>query len=556
MTTTYAGLGVSAGVAAGPVARVALPPPPEPGDAPVGDPAAETERALEALEAVAAELEDLARRTGASGSMLVKQARIAHDPSLAGVVQQLVRAGRSAARAVYEGMSAYRDMRAADPLRPAPPAAELDDLRSRAVARLLGQPTPGVPDGHEPLVLVARDLSPAVTATLDPARVVAIVTERGGPTSHTAVVARALGIPAVVACAGAAALLDGRRIVVDGTRGVVTADPEPGEFGDAVRQRSRRADAAASAPVGGPAGPGATRDGRPVALVAAVGGPGDVADALAVGAEGVGVFRTEFLFLDRAMAPGMREQSEAYRAVFDAFPDRVVTVRTLDVGADKPLSFVRLTDEDNPALGLRGLRVARREPALLDTQLDAIARAAERSKAKVRVMAPMVATHSEAAWFAARCRAHGIDDAGVMVEVPAAALRAGDLLEVVDFLSIGTNDLAQYTVAADRSQGQLADLLDPWQPALLDLIAMVLRTGQDRQSPVTVCGEAPGDPLLALVFVGLGAAGLSMTPSDLPEVRASVAAHTYDECRELAELALRAPSAEEARGRVADRLRG
>jgi phosphotransferase system enzyme I (PtsI) len=546
MPATYSGIGVSNGVAAGPVARVHGPVLPSRDGAPV-DVDAETDRAAEALDAVGGELEALAQRAGASGAVLVRQARISRDPSLASIVAQLVSSGRTAARAAWEGFGAYRDMRAADPMRAVPDRVELDDIRDRVVAKLLGEPPPGIPDPGTPFVLVARDLSPAVTAGLDPKRVVAIVTERGGPTSHTAVLAKALGIPAVVACPGVASLRSGQQVLVDGAAGEVIADPDNEQRGALSRDR-----AAASEP---PArGPGRTRDGRPVALMAAVGSTTDVADALEAGAEGVGVFRTEFTFLDRAEPPSVAEQAAAYREVFDAFPGRQVTVRTLDIGADKPAPFVRLGDQPNPALGVRGLRVARRHPDLLTDQLTAIASATRGGKANVRVMAPMVATTAEAAWFAAQAHQAGVTTTGVMVEVPAAALRAADLLRVVDFVSVGSNDLAQYTFATDRADGELSDLLDPWQPAFLDLIATVLRAGNVAGRPVMVCGEAPSDPLLALVLVGLGAAGLSMTPRALADVRSTIARHSFDECVNVAAAAVSADGPSEARARVRQTL--
>ncbi|MDQ1686463.1 MAG: phosphoenolpyruvate-protein phosphotransferase system enzyme [Frankiaceae bacterium] len=543
MTARYSGIGVSPGVAVGPVARVHGPVLPARAQGPV-DAAAAAEDVAAALDEVGGELESLAARAGVSGAVLVRQARMVGDPALAALIRQLVRAGRTAARAAWEGFGAYRDMRASDPLRPAPDAAELDDLRDRVVARLLGEPPPGIPDPGTPYVLVARDLSPALTATLDPDRVLALVTERGGPTSHTAVLAKSLGIPAVVNAPGVAALATGQRVAVDGTAGTITADPDAETVG-AMQRRGDRGPARMET------GPGRTADGRPVELLVAVGGKSDLDEAREVGAEGVGVFRTEFMFLDRDEPPTVEEQVIAYREVFDAFPGRPVTARTLDIGADKPVPFVRLGDQPNPALGVRGLRVARRHPQLLVDQLTAIARAARETKADVRVMAPMVATTAEAAWFAARAHEAGITSVGVMVEIPAAALRAADLLRVVDFVSVGSNDLAQYAFATDRADGELADLLDPWQPAFLDLVATVLRAGAVVGKAVTVCGEAASDPLLALVLVGLGAAGLSMTPRLLPVVRASLARATSAQCREAAALALGADGPEEARHRVA-----
>jgi phosphotransferase system enzyme I (PtsI) len=547
MTARYRGLGVGAGVAVGPVARVQGPSLPPRDGAPI-DVDTETDHAEEALAAVADELDALAQRAGASGAVLVRQARMTRDLSLGALVRQFVRGGRAAPRAAWEAFGAYRDMRAADPLRGTPDAAELDDVRDRVVARLLGEPPPGIPDPGTPYVLVARDLSPAVTAALDSSRVLAVVTERGGPTSHSAVLAKALGIPAVVACAGVGALVDGQRVAVDGSEGVVTVDPDR-ELVGALARRAETSEPAVE-------GPGRTRDGRPVPLLAAVGGKGDVEEALAAGAEGVGVFRTEFCFLDRTEPPSVAEQSAAYREVFEAFAGRPITVRTLDIGADKTAAFVRLGDPDNPALGVRGLRVARRQPQLLTDQLVAIARATRESKADVRVMAPMVATTAEAAWFASRARDAGVTTTGVMVEVPAAALRAADLLQVVDFVSIGSNDLAQYTFAADRGDGELADLLDPWQPAFLDLVATVLRAASVAGRSVTVCGEAASDPLLAAVFVGLGAYGLSMAPRAIPLVRAGLARVTVQQATDAAAAALSADGPEEGRQRVTAILAG
>jgi phosphoenolpyruvate-protein phosphotransferase (PTS system enzyme I) len=545
VSARYTGLGVSPGIAIGPVARVHGPSLPARDERPV-DVDAEGARAADALDAVADELSALAERAGVSGAVLVRQARLTRDPSLAALVSQFVRTGRAAPRAAWEAFGAYRDMRAADPLRGAPDAAELDDVRDRVVARLLGEPPPGIPDPGTPFVLVARDLSPAVTSTLDPARVLALVTERGGPTSHTAVLAKALGIPAVVGCPGVAALATGQRVAVDGGAGVVTTDPDA----ELVGALSEKASAASATAATAADGPGRTKDGRPVPLFAAVGGKSDVDDALAAGAEGVGVFRTEFCFLGRDEPPAVAEQMSAYREVFDAFPGRPVTVRTLDVGADKPVPYVRLGDQPNPALGVRGLRVARRHPQLLADQLVAIARAARESKADVRVMAPMVATTAEAAWFATRAREAGVGVVGVMVEIPAAALRAADLLQVVDFVSVGSNDLAQYAFATDREDGELADLLDPWQPAFLDLVATVLRAGAVAGQAVTVCGEAASDPLLAAVLVGLGAHGLSMNPRSIPAVRAGLARVTSQQCADAAAAALSAGGPEEGRASV------
>jgi phosphotransferase system enzyme I (PtsI) len=241
--------------------------------------------------------------------------------------------------------------------------------------------------------------------------------------------------------------------------------------------------------------------------------------------------------------------------VFDAFAGRRVVVRTLDVGADKPLAYLPQEEEPNPALGVRGLRLAQANPSLLDDQLHAIAQAASRSEADVWVMAPMVATSQEARTFAQAARAHGLARVGVMIEVPSAALKAEQILEEVDFASIGTNDLAQYTFAADRLAGELAELLDPWQPALLQLIAHSAAAGTADNRPVGVCGEAASDPILALVLVGLGITSLSMAPACLADVRAALAERTLKQCQALATAALNASSAVTARAAVSELAR-
>jgi phosphotransferase system enzyme I (PtsI) len=232
---------------------------------------------------------------------------------------------------------------------------------------------------------------------------------------------------------------------------------------------------------------------------------------------------------------------------------RKVVLRTLDAGADKPLPFLALAPEENPALGIRGLRTSRVHPEVLADQLGAVARAAKATEADIWVMAPMVSTVGEAAAFADQVHGLGLPIAGVMVEVPAAALQAAQLLEVVDFLSIGTNDLSQYTMASDRMSGELADLLDPWQPALLQLIAMCASAGRDVGKSVSVCGEAASDPLLAPVLVGMGITSLSMSASAVPAVRVALARRTREECENLARLALAAPDAMAGRRAVADR---
>ena len=545
------GLGVSGGEAVGPVARLAAPPALPPSTEGVLDTAGEAARATDALTAVA---EDLQRRastvTGAASDVLIAQSMIASDPVLMDGVIELIGAGQDAPHAVDAAIAEHRRALEAAGGYLAERAADLNDIRDRAVANLLGLPMPGIPDPGHPFVLVAVDLAPADTATLDPATVLAIVTERGGPTGHTAILAKQLGIPAVTACTDAAGLSDGQSVLVDGANGEIVVDPSEELVADAQCRRDAQAERRARSK-----GPGRTADGVAIPLLVNVGGPGDLAATSQADSEGVGLLRTEFLFLDRPTAPSFDEQVEAYRAVFDAFAGRRVVVRTLDVGADKPLAYLPQDEEPNPALGVRGLRLANANPALLDDQLRAIAQAASRSDADVWVMAPMVATAHEARTFAQAARGHGLDRVGVMIEVPSAALTAAQILEHVDFASIGTNDLAQYTFAADRLAGELAELLDPWQPALLALIAHSAGAGAAGNRPVGVCGEAASDPMLALVLVGLGITSLSMAPACLADVRAALAERTVEECQALANAALNASSAVTARAAVSELAR-
>jgi phosphotransferase system enzyme I (PtsI) len=546
VTTTLQGIGVSHGLVAGPVAKLSRPPVLPATSAAIADADKELATAGEVLEEVAVDLEQRARRgSEQAAAVLTAEALMARDPALAELVGALVKEGRDAAHAVAEALDSFGQQLVALGGYMAERAADLVDIRNRAVARLLGLPMPGVPDPGHPFVLVADDLAPADTATLDTELVLAIVTERGGPTSHTAIISKSLGLPAVVACAGATDLVDGTAVLVDGEEGTVIIEPPDTLVRSQLGQLAARRRAATKV-----SGPGRTADGAAVKLLVNLGGPNDVAKAATADSEGAGLLRTEFLFLDRAQAPSLQEQQAAYAEVFHHFTGRKVVVRTLDAGADKPLAFVTQPDEPNPALGRRGVRTARLFPELLDTQLRAIARAAASSGADVWVMAPMVSTPAEAADFVALAHRHGLPVAGAMVEVPAAALRAADMAEACDFLSVGTNDLAQYTYAADRTIGDLADLLDPWQPAVLQLIRMTAEAGRAFNKPVSVCGEAASDPLLALVLVGFGVTSLSMAPVSLAEVRAAIARHSLAECRDLAALALSAADGRAARAAV------
>ncbi|MFC5911603.1 phosphoenolpyruvate--protein phosphotransferase [Streptacidiphilus monticola] len=555
MTKTLQGVGVSHGVAIGQVRHMGtavLEPPTT--QIPTEDAPREQARAKQAVEAVAADLQARGNLAGGEAqAVLEAQALMAQDPELMADVERRIAVGSSAARAVYDAFAAYRALLAQAGEYLAGRVADLDDVRNRIVARLLGVPMPGVPDSDEPYVLTARDLAPADTALLDPTLVLGFVTEEGGPTSHSAILARALGVPAIVALPGALDLPEGLVVAVDGSTGQVLVEPS------AEQQEELRALAAErKAALAASTGPGQTSDGHMVPLLANVGGPGDLPAALEAGAEGVGLFRTEFLFLDDSkQAPAEDVQVEAYRKVLEAFPEGRVVVRVLDAGADKPLDFLTPSDEPNPALGVRGLRTLLEHPEVLRTQLRALARAAEGLPVYLEVMAPMVADRQDAKAFADACREAGLRAKfGAMVEIPSAALRARSILEEVEFLSLGTNDLAQYTFAADRQVGAVARLQDPWQPALLDLVALSAEAARATGKSCGVCGEAASDPVLACVLTGLGVTSLSMGAASIPYVRAQLAKVTLAQCERAAAAARATDSAAEARAAASQVLSG
>lgn len=541
--TELRGVGIGLGVAQGPVARMAEPLP-APSDAPstlTHD--EEKARVADAVAAVARELEARGVQAGgAAQEVLEAQAMMAEDPSLADEVNARIAQGKTGEFAVFDAFASFRDQLTALGGYLGERAADLDDVAQRVIARLRGVAAPGVPDPGHPFVLVAKDLAPADTALLDLDKVLALVTTEGGPTSHTAILAREKSIVAVVGAVDAKGLREGETVIVDAAAGVVTTEPTADELDRAHRRAADRA-AAASAPITD----GALADGTAVPLLANLGNADGAPDAVALGAEGVGLFRTEFLFLSASQAPTVEQQREAYTRLLAAFPGKKVVVRVLDAGADKPLPFLNDAHEENPALGLRGLRALRASEDILREQLTALAEADAATDADLWVMAPMVSTVEETAYFVDVARDYGIKTAGVMVEVPSSALLADRILAEADFASIGTNDLTQYTLAADRLLGSVASFQDPWHPAVLRLVGEVGEAGRATGKPVGICGEAAADPLLAVVLVGLGATSLSMAPTALADVRATLLQYTLDQAREIASAAVAASDAASAR---------
>lgn len=540
-----AGVGVGRGIAAGPIMRMPEPLA-EPADVASSQDSDDAKAAVvEATTVVSSWLKARgARAGGAAQEVLEAQALMAVDPAVLKDVAKRIDSGKTAERAVFEAFAAFQQMLEAVGGYMAERAADLADVAQRVIAHLRGVPAPGVPESDTPFILVARDLAPADTALLNFDIVQALITRDGGPTSHTAILARSKSIPAVVGVVGAEQLSDGQTVIVDAAAGSVVADPSA----EMVAMATARREAWLSA-ANAPATPGALADGTKVPLLANIGSAADAPAALAAGAEGVGLFRTEFLFLDANTAPTVQAQTEAYQAVFEAFAGKKVVVRALDAGADKPLAFLNDAHEENPALGLRGLRALRVKEAVLRDQLNALVAAEQGSGAEVWVMAPMVSDAEETDYFVSLARELGVKVAGVMAEVPSLALVADQVMESADFVSIGTNDLTQYTLAADRMLGTVASYQDPWHPAVLRLIQQLGDAGAAAGKPVGVCGEAAADPDLAIVLVGLGVTSLSMTGAALADVRASLKTVTLEQARAKAAAALTGRTAAEARAR-------
>ncbi|MST49868.1 phosphoenolpyruvate--protein phosphotransferase [Mobiluncus porci] len=528
--------GVSPGRALGILVKLdsAAPVAPKHRDIPETEVPAETARLTEALAATAAAYEtQAAEATGQAKAIIEATASLAADPELAVRATSLVQTkSRDAESAWWEAATALtKELRDAGGLI-AERATDLEDVRARVLARLQGKTLDAAAKllaVKEPFVLAAKDLAPADTARLPETKAIAIVTEEGGPTSHTTLLARAMGIPAVIGVP-LDSLQEGKKVLVDGKTGEVIANPSAEQARGALT---------APATLVKLTKPGATKDGVHIELLANIGKPEEAQAAADAGAEGIGLFRTEFAYFGKTEEPSVAAQTEAYAKVIRAFtndknPTPHVTIRTLDAGSDKPLKFLPLPQEPNPALGVRGYRTAKLFPDVLKRQLDAIAAGAP----EAWMMAPMIALPEEAAAFAELTRAAGLKQVGVMIETPSAALCAKEIFEVVDFVSIGTNDLAQYTFAADRESAELGHLQNPASPAMLRLIAQIGAAAIAADKPLGVCGEAAGNPDLAPVLVGLGVTSLSMNPRRLANVSAKLQELSFPECQQLAKESL------------------
>ena len=522
----------------------------------------EQDRLRQALEQAAYELAELAEQTRAragaeTAAIFEAQALFVNDPALADqALAAIADEGLHAAEAIGLVAARQADVLAAleDEYFRAR-AADIRDVGKRVAAIVEGRSRPALhtPTG-DPAVVAADDLDASIVAELRPELVAGVALASGAPTGHAAIVARVLGIPLALGLGGALLELpEGEEVIVDGTLGRVLVAPDASERQAAAANGTSQAAPAALPPLS-----------LAVTIEANAGSPREVEQAAAVGAHGVGLLRTELLFLGRTDAPGLEEQRALYRRIRTAMPNGPVVFRTLDVGGDKPAGYRPVLTEANPALGVRGVRLGLRYPELLQVQLRALLESAP--ELPLHIMFPMVATLEEVRAAraaldvaAAASRTAGLGVAtdlhiGIMVEVPAAALMADALAPEVDFFSIGTNDLIQYTMATDRTNADLADLGAPLQPAILRLVGSVCRAAREHARPVAVCGEAAADPLVAPLLVGLGVSQLSVGANSVRHVHQALAGLSLDACRAAADAALHARTAAEVQA-IAERVR-
>ena len=553
---------VSEGIAIGPLFRYQPPAPPIP-QHPAEDPAREWARLEKAIEATRQAIRQRKRQlrgtiSDADADIFEAHELILQDPDLLTQVRQRIETDRqNAAAALHATMSTMADgFRALEDSYLRARAADVEDVRDQVLFALAGRAGALVlPD--VPVIFYAAELTPSETSQMDMKRVLGIVTAGGGPTSHSAILARALGIPAV---AGAGALLERTPadtvVAVDGFSGALWIDPPAALRADLSARReawlAERQELLRTSH-----GFAATRDNHRVEVAANI---GDVAGARAAvenGADGVGLLRTEFLFLTRETPPTEEEQYAALRAINETMGDRPVIVRTLDVGGDKELPYIQLPEEPNPFLGVRALRLSLSRPDLFLPQLRAILRAADGFAC--RIMFPMVADAAEIrqarewvekahAGLAAEGTPHAWPvELGIMVEIPSVALLSPVLAQEVDFFSIGTNDLTQYTLAAERGNPALSHLADALHPAVLKLIGEVAEASHRAGKWTGICGELGGDPEATPILVGLGVDELSLNPPGIPRIKAGIRTLTTTEARALAEKALQCRTSMEVR---------
>jgi len=530
----------------------------------VQDEVARLQAALEQARQELQRLSEQARRQVSAAEAAIFEAHemILSDPQLLQRVHTTMERGLNAAYAWQEGTRHY--MHRLQGLKDAYLSARALDIEdvSQRVLRILQGKKEHLIQLLRPSIIVAADLTPSTTMRLDRGKVLAFCTATGGPTSHVAILAKALGIPAITGVgSGIDELYDDLQVIVDGNSGEVVLEPD--QATRASYQRRAQAFAQAMRQALDTAHlPACTCDGKRCEVAANIGAPEQVAEALAHGAEGIGLLRTEFLFMDRLTAPSEEEQVKVYRAILAAMGQSPVVARTFDIGGDKPVPYITMPVEMNPFLGVRGIRLALAQPDLLQTQLRALLRAC--TGPALSIMFPMVSSSEEVQDLREHVKraretlkAKSIDIAehiqiGIMIEVPAAAIMADVLAEDVDFFSIGTNDLAQYTLAEDRTNEARGASADALHPAVLRLIHMVITAASTHRRWVGLCGELAGDPLAVPVLLGLGLDKLSMSPRAIPLCKQNIRRWSMEEAQEIARQAMKLRNAVEVRAYLAD----
>jgi phosphocarrier protein FPr/phosphocarrier protein len=506
------------------------------------------------------------KSTAGSGSDTAREIIGAHlelldDPELVTGARQAIANGKSAGFAwrsvIRATVTALRELGDA---RMAERVDDLLDLESQVLTALSGEGSAGTTrELPQDSILLTRELLPSQLVALDATRLAGICMAAGGPTSHVAILAAAMGIPVLVAMGPTLlTLADATPVVLDAERGTLQVNPDIEQLSNArnelARRRERRAAEQAAAQRDG-----RTADGTRIEVLANIGSVAEAEAADRNGAEGCGLLRTEFLFLERQLPPDESEQAEEYQRIATALAGRPLTLRTLDIGGDKPIAYLPLPHEDNPALGLRGVRTSLWRPDLLRVQLRAVL--AIRPESQARVMLPMITDPAEIRTVRSMLdeerraigRATPIE-VGVMVETPAAALMADRIAAEADFLSIGTNDLTQYTLAMDRGHPELASRLDALHPAVLRLIARTASAATSHGRRVAVCGGLASDPAAAPILIGLGVHELSVVPSVIPQLKALISCISLETCRELARQALELETAEAVRALALHRV--
>jgi phosphocarrier protein FPr/phosphocarrier protein len=491
--------------------------------------------------------------------ILDAHAAMLDDPELVGRAAREIDEGASAGLAWRRAVRAHvAALEALDDPRLKERAADLLDVERQVLAALYGEHAAAGPVLPEEAIVLAEELLPSELASLDPSRLAGICTAGGGPTSHVAILAASMGVPCLVAAGPRLAeVADGQPLILDADRGELRIKPEPREveaMRAALKARTRRAAADLAAALA----PAATTDGRRIEVHANLGAAAEAARAVELGAEGCGLLRTEFLFLERSTPPDEDEQLAQYQGVADGLAGRPLNVRTLDAGGDKPLAYLPLPPEENPALGLRGVRTSLWRPDLLKTQLRAILRV--RPEGACSIMLPMVASIGELrtvrkalAEAAGELGIKALPPLGLMIETPASVFLSEALAREADFFSIGTNDLTQYVLAMDRTNAQLAADADALHPAVLRAIDCTCRGAETQKTPVAVCGGLASDPLAAPLLIGLGVSKLSVTPAVAPRIKAAVRMLDSHACAAAAKAALFLETAEAVRALVRSR---